>query len=364
MRIRIAKFYGAGVPAALLLATLLGRGNAALAVFCPMLVFQLLTLGGHETFRVNAAKQMSGGRITFSALIVLALTALLAAVPFAIGAPAEISLLLAAGALLCLTRLACEHAAAHADLTSALVGDALTGIILAAGLLIADLSGVCETAAMNAADARRIACACGLAAVLPLLITLVVTPPKKPAASFSYFRDVHRGLFRVALFPLVCALVAGQMTGFTYRAEHAGLALGLFAGSALMELSRATFRRTEMEGTAFDVLLAAVCMVFAAADTLILLLAPDIFAAFDPVARAVMLAAACALILYGPPKPRIFGAAALILLSGIACMFVPWVGYFANALTVPAAVCMLPDLLALRRISRAKRIRTRARKLS
>lgn len=363
MKIRIAKFYGAGVPLALLLATLLGRGNAALSLFCPMLAIQLLTLGGHETFRVNAAKQISGGRITFSALIVLALTALFVAASSAL-APLALRQIILAAAFLCLTRLACEHAAAHADLTSALVGDTLTGILLAGSLLIADVSGVCAAGVLNTGDAERISAAGLLAAVVPLLIILLVTPPKKPAASFSYFRDVHRGLFRVALFPLVYALVAGQMTGFTYRAEHMGLALGLFAGSALMELSRATFRRTEMEGTAFDVLLAAVCMLFAAADTLLLLIAPDLFAVYDPVARAVMLSAACALILYGPMKPRIFGSAALLLLAGCACMFVPWVGYFANALTVPAAVCMLPDMLALRRISRAKRIRARARKLS
>lgn len=361
MKIRIAKFYGAGVPIALLLATLLGRGNAALALFCPMLVFQLLALGGHETFRVNAAKQMSGGRITFSALIVLVLTVLFVAASAAF-APIALRQIIFAAALLCLARLACEHAAAHADLTSALVGDTLTGIILAGALLITDISGICETGMMNAGDAERISAAGMLAAALPLLITLVVTPPKKPAASFSYFRDIPRGLMRIALFPLVYALIAGQMTGFTYRAAHMGLALGLFAGCALMELSRATFRRTEMEGTAFDVLLAAVCIFSAAADTLLLLLAPDIFAVFDPVARAVMLAAACALILYGPMKPRIFGSAALLLLAGAACMFVPWVGYLANALTVPAAVCMLPDMLALRRIARAKRIRARARK--
>ena len=197
MKIRIAKFYGAGVPIALLLATLLGRGNAALALFCPMLVFQLLALGGHETFRVNAAKQMSGGRITFSALIVLVLTVLFVAASAAF-APFALRQFIFAAALLCLARLACEHAAAHADLTSALVGDTLTGILLAGALLITDISGICETG-KSVPDATTTSGSIPILWIsfpLGVKYLLVVSVTAEPSDSARYFCTIP--------FPYVC----------------------------------------------------------------------------------------------------------------------------------------------------------------
>ena len=389
------RLFNVGVPMAALLATMLGRGEDALAMWLAALAVPACTLGASEAFPRCAAKQLSDRKVSGALLMALGLTAIAAAaLIFVLGSLTVVaiddaavltasavrddptvpdigrsaSLWLTAGAFLTGLRCLEERFAAQGDRVSARVTDALTFIGLSMCLLIGG-----DTPLLCAGCSGGLFALCGL-------LALCFRRREWPKGTLSLFRELPVGLLRLMLYPALCLLAlmlcdaADVRSGGALRWAFAAELLppvdpelaAFFLGGVVLELSRSVFRRSRAEAGGFRrglslslLLISGLAMLLAAESDG----AVTAFAAMLPMAAGL-----CAMALYGPQDGRGLAGEALLALCAAAMLLrdARWRECPVSAAAMAVIVCAvlnllaIPDWMELFRQRRAARIRRRA----
>ena len=378
------RILGLGAPLAALLAAALGQGAAAMKLMCAAIAVRACSLGAPEALGRSISRLVSERKVAGTLLLALLLVGIAAgagiffapvlagALGGALGA-AEVSCWIGAGAILAALGCLEERFAGQGDGASAALTDALTGIALAMCLL---------SAGDDPSRARACCWAGGAVLALSGLILLVFRRREWPASSPALFRDLPVGLLRALLYPALClAAVEWRSGAFTRGApvvpgESTVLAAGFFAGLAVMEMSRSTFRRSHFESGGLKRWMAAGMLAVLVGIAAVPLLAEmglmpaqswgDLAAA----AGLLLLAGGCAMALYGPADWNGIAGAAVLFAAAAVCLagVVPEMGgYPAGLLVGPAAgavlcLLMIPEWCDLRRRIHANRMRKRARR--
>ncbi|MGN0803061.1 MAG: hypothetical protein ACI4MF_10745 [Candidatus Faecivicinus sp.] len=371
------RILGLGGPLAALLAAALGQSGAAMKLMCAAIAVRACSLGAPEALGRSISRLISERKVAGTLLLALGLVGIAAgagiffapvlagALGGALGA-AEVAHWIGAGAILAAVKCLEERFAGQGDAASAALTDALTGIAMAMCLL---------SAGDDPSRARACCWAGGAVLALSGLILLVFRRREWPAGSAALFRDLPVGLLRVLLYPALCLLAAEWRCGAP-AGESAVLAAGFFAGLAVMELGRSTFRRSHFEAGGFKRWMAAGMLAISAGMAAVPLLAEAGMAlalSWGELAAAaglVLLAGGCAMALYGPADWNgIAGAAVLFVAAAVSFAgAVPEMGgYPAGLLAGPAAgavlcLLMIPEWCDLRRRVHANRMRRRARR--
>ena len=343
------KLYGFGVPAAMIAVSLCGFKELAFWIAAFHLLITGASLAAPDAFSRSAGKLLStkkvmGGLITALLMVILACGALVFA---DILTPS----LLILGAVLTAIRCVEELFASQGDMTSAALTDVLTFIGLTAGALIPGVTVV--------------HCIIGAGGTLAVsgLIAAGFSRREWPKPNAAIFREIPAAMLRTLLFP---ALFVGMLWLWGENSIRIEPVLGYFAGQMLLEAGKSTFRRGKFESAGLKTGVALTVLLFALAMTGLGCFWYPV--SLEHITAVVMLAAGCALLLYGPFDWESLTAAA-ICLAGAALTAVgitPAQQSFPNEIFIgPAAGLILCALMfrewgQLYRQARANRIRKKA----
>ena len=188
----------------------------------------------------------------------------------------------AAGCLLNIEHIFYEYMYAINDRRSAAIARGLTAVLTLAGLLLADGQPLWLTGAT------------AVSALVALVIALVMGDGTRGRLNAAVLRAAPRAAAQTALYPAVALAAILILKPERY-------ALAFFVGLSLYELCKTPFRRSEMEAREFNRALLIVMGVCAlgTAPLWLGLVIPAPLAEIPAVCAALLLAAVCALILFG-----------------------------------------------------------------
>jgi len=351
------RLYGFGVPAAMAAAALFGLHELAMWITVYHLLLTAASLAAPDAFTRSAAKLISTKKVMGGLLTALLLTLLaggglvFAYTRVGIFTPSLVIL----GAILTAIRCVQELFASQGDMTSARLTDVLSFVALTAGTLIP--------------GDTLMHCCIGAGAALGVsgLIAAGFSKREWPRPNGAIFREIPAALARTLLFP---ALFAGLAWLFGAKTLTIELILGYFAGQILLETAKTTFRRGKFEAAGLKTGVALAVLLFALA-----MLALGCFwypVSLERITAVFMLAAACALLLYGPFDLKTLTDALIPLAAAAltALGITPAHQSFPNEVFIaPAAGTILCSLMfrewaQLYRQGKAKRIRRKARKMA
>lgn len=360
------RLYGIAVPAAALTAHLLGSADGAFFLTAVYLLASALSLGAIDAFQRAAAKLMSTRKVMGALLTaILLIAAGCTAFGFAClygrdDLNRHLATWLAAGGILAVNRCFEELFASQGDPASAKLTDLLTFIALTACLLIP-----MEIDALG----RAVCLAAGGTTLIGGCIALGFARKEPPQLNLSLFRELPAGFLRTVLFPAAC-ITAALLSD--HEAFEGLLPAAWYAGLLLLEIAKTPFKRGKFEASGLKTGVALTELLLNAA----------IFAAFcflsfywtdaASAMAALLLAGACALLLYGPFDWESLTAAAVSIAAAVAIHigFTPETNSAPQEVLVGPAAGLILCLLMLRqwsdlaRRSRANRIRKRAIKKS
>lgn len=351
------KLCGFGVPLALLAAALCGQTELAawLAVF--HLAANLASLAAPDAFSRAAARLLSTKKVMGSLLIALLLTAIGAGA--LIFADSRLNLftpsLVAIGAVLTAIRCVEELFLSQGDLTSARLTDALTFIALTAGLLIP--------------GDKPLYCLAGTGATLALsgIIAAGFSRRELPRPNLANLREIPAALLRTALYPALCA---GMLVFSPTDWHPTAVVSGFLAGQILTESAKSTFRRDKFESAGLKIGVSVGILLSTAALAALGCIWYDL--PLHQIPAMLLLAAAAALLLYGPFDWETIAAAIVSLAAAAAiairitpeqCSF-PMEIFVGPAAGIILCILMIRQWAQLARQCRANRIRKRAMKRS
>ena len=358
-----ARLYGFGVPLAGLIAVIFGQAPAAFSMVIAYLLISTLTLGAPDAFRCAAGKLMSTKKVMGSLIFAIALVVIvffggmlaLAEIP---SLPIDVEsafFYMLAGCAFTAVRCLEELFASQGDPTSARMTCLITVITLSAALLIPG-----ETAIY-----------CGLAGLGWLLVgsclAMDFTKKEMPQLNGAIFREIPFALLRTLLYP---AIFFGTVWLLKLDSADPALICGFFAGLILIELAKSPVRRAKDESAGLKIGVSVGVLVIGLA---IFALSCFWYGAQLPLGvAAVLLAGACALVMYAPLDwESLLAAMALLASAGLISIGItPDVCSFPQEILIGPAIGILLCLLMakqwalLLRKARANRIRRRAMKRS
>lgn len=346
------RLFGVGVPLAGITAVACGHSEAALAVFTYLLI-SVASLGAADAFRCAAGKQLSTRKVMGSLILALLLVALGTA--GAIYALPDAMLMILCGGLLAAVRCTEELFASQGDLTSARVTDALSFIALSAALLIpGDTPLYCCIAA-------------GGTLIVGGTIAAGFSRRELPQLNGAIFREIPFALLRTVLYP---ALFLDAVWMLKLDASDPAILCGFFAGLMLIELAKTAARRGKEESAGLKIGVSVGILLISLA---VFALGCYWYGADLPMGvAALLLAAACALVMYAPVDWETI-AAIVVMIAAVALTVIgisPDSGSFPLEIFIGPAAGIVLCLLMVRqwaqlfRQSRANRIRKRALKKS
>jgi len=345
------RLFGIGVPMAGIAAAVCGR--TTMPVFAYLIVM-VASLGAADAFRRAAGRLMSTRKV-MGALIVAVLMIAAATAGLTYALP-DAMLVLIAGGLFAAVRCTEELFASQGDLTSATLTDVLSFIALSAALLIPG-------------NTPLYCCIAGAGAlIVGGTIAAGFSRRELPQINAAILREVPAALIGTALYP--GALFAAGWLLLDVNFADPALICGFFAGMILLELAKSAVRRSKFEssglkiGVSVGILLISLAAVGVGCFW---------YQAELPMGvAAVLLAGACAMILYAPLDWEsiiaaiIMLAAAALIAIGITpehCSF-PQEIFIGPAAGIALCVLMIRQWMQLARQARASRIRKRAMKRS
>lgn len=374
MQKRLFRPTGCGVPLALMFASLAGQHTAAISLAIPYLIVTLLSLAAAETQRRTAAQLASHRQVLGTSVLSLVQTALAGGIliglahTFVDEAAETICWCVAATALV---GMRCLEELAHAenDALSGGLADFLAGLAVVVPMLLFD------------AQAKATMIAAGIVFAVAMIIILLLRR-EKPEWAQSSLRSTIGAMVREGAYPLAAALLWGMMMHGSSQnladseiiSSTISLLPGFFAGLAIVSAGRTAYRRDERESGAFHIALVCFGLVLAICAAL-----PPIFsAAWGKILpqwaiacadnmRFALLGVTILMAQYIALRPRYIASLALYIVStlsplaGMIGIGSDWVA--AAWLLVPTLVALglsVPDVQAVARHRRAKRIRRRA----
>ena len=195
--------------------------------------------------------------------------------------------LIAAGTLLNIEHIFYEYMYAIGDSRSASLSRGLTALFVFAGLLLAN------------GQALWITGMAAISALVALVVGLVMGDGARGRTNGAIFRAAPRAALQTALYPAAALAAVLSLRPARYSASF-------FAGLALYELCKTPFRRTAMEARGFNYVLLGIIVICALSIVLFAtgMVADARFSDVPVVCAALLIAAVCALILFGNIKKK------------------------------------------------------------
>lgn len=351
---------GWGLPLGALIAAALGHAEAPAQLLVAHCGMSVATLGLPDALRQGCAELISKRRVLGSALIAIALSALLSAAAllslgYRLFEPlSETYMWIAIAGVAVCARCAGELFAADRKMWLAQAIE----IALCAATLFWTAWGVRDRAI--ASDAPVYA-AGGLAAVAAASIPGVIGG--RPQADFRFMKHIPAALVRVMLFPAMAVTLILLRAAFGLMTTAPLEIVAIAAGMLVMELGRSTFRRSREESAGFLVSMTALGAVFGIVGALTSLIpAAAVHSALTETPWMLVLSAGCGLALYANGGLRTVLAILLLMLAPFLPALWSFMPAVKAALTIAAALLMIPEWKDLLRGMRANRIRRKARR--
>ena len=286
------------LPLALLAASLLGRGEAALGLYVAFCAAKLCSLATADGLRAAFAIQPSIKYVQGSALVALIAqlpgAALAALLLWRIPGAKALLPLVPCGMLLNIEHVFYEYLYAVGDKNSATSGRCITALLTLLGLLLCTPPRHGPIVGFVAIDTTWPLITCGLSTLIGFFISLALGGRLRPVPNWEVFRRSHISMVQATLCP---ALILAALT-LLWPAHFTPAPA--FVGLTLYEACRTPFRRSPLESRAMNRLLLIV-----SAASLALLLAFQ-FLVKTPLSEviamtcaALLIAALCAFALYG-----------------------------------------------------------------
>lgn len=293
---KIARPADALLPAALLIASLLGRATVALWLFIAYMTVKLCALATSDALRRTFAGQPSMRKVQGSATLTIALQfpgALIAALIVRFTHQgAALYPLVACGLLLNIEQVFYEYLCATGDGQSSTFYRVLTALLTLMGLLLCAPRSRALT--LPNIDAALLVVPIAISAAIGLAVSLLLGGKLQPRLNGEVFRHFPLSMLQSALYPAAAlALLRLLAPGFSP-------ALPLFSGLILYSLCRSPFRRTPAESRPMNQALLVACLVASALALIYYfflkkLVSPILLL----VCLAILLAALCAFALFG-----------------------------------------------------------------
>ena len=290
------------LPLAFLIASLLGRGEAALALFVVLCVTKLCALATADGLRAAFATQPSMKYVQGSALTAITCqffgTALAYLILYLISGTRLLLPLIPCGLLLNTEHVFYEYLCAVGDKNSARASRCVTAVLVLLGLLLSmpPHHGNFE---MVSVDPVWPLITCGLSALVGLFISIALGGRFNPIPNASVLRSAPISMLQSALYPALtlAALVLLWPAAFTPAP--------LFTGLLLYEACRTPFRRSPLESEPMNrlLLIVTVTSLICLVAFQFLIRAP-FSSAVVMTCLALLIAAACAFTLYGSVRGR------------------------------------------------------------
>ena len=290
------------LPAAFVLAALLGRDAIAFGLFAALLLTRLCALSAAEGLRAACATQPSirycQGSAATALLAQLAGGLIALAILRLFRPPCATPMLLACGLLLNIEHIFYEYLYTLGDGQSAALCRGITSLLILTGLLLIApaQSGASDPAIEGEAWPLIMA---GLSSLVSAVIALAVGGRLRPRLNAQVLRLAPLSMLRTALYPGLFALIL-----LIFKDLDPQTYAPLFAGWLVVEACRTPFRRSPREARPMNRALLIACVAAAlgiASTALGPSIHPDSRLLHDVpfLCGALILGAACAFALYG-----------------------------------------------------------------
>lgn len=290
------------LPLAFLIASLLGRGEAALSLFAVLYATKLCALATADGLRAAFATQPSMKYVQGSALTALTCqffgTALASLILYLISSTRLLLPLIPCGLLLNIEHVFYEYLCAVGDKNSARANRCVTAVLVLLGLLLSmpPHHGNFE---MVPVDPIWPLVTCGLSALVGLFISVALGGRFSPVPNANVLRLAPISMLQSSLYPALAPAALALLWPAAFTPAP------LFVGLLLYDACRTPFRRSPLESEPMNRLL----LIIAAASLICLVAFRFLIkASFStPVAMtclALLIAAACAFVLYGSVRGR------------------------------------------------------------
>ncbi len=280
------------LPAALIVAALTGRQNAALYLYMTLTLTRLCAISAATNLRSTFAMQPSIRYVQGSLLtaLLLQLSGCVVALPIwrALRPATALLPFLPCGLSLNIEHMFYEYLFAVNEKESAALCHSLTALLTLTGLLLGPSSGP---------SAAWLSVTTGLSALMSLIVGTFLGGALRPRLSAEVLRRAPIAMLRTAIYPILYAAIA-RLSGIVVASP-----LPFFFGLGLYELCGAPFRRSPSESAPMNLALSVVCVV---ASCVALPFIPGFFLAgikylriIPHICQALILAAICGYAMYG-----------------------------------------------------------------
>lgn len=285
------------LPLAFLIASLLGRGEAALSLFVVVCVTKLCALATADGLRAAFATQPSMKYVQGSALTALTCqflgTALASLILYLISGTRFLLPLVPCGLLLNIEHVFYEYLYAVGDKNSARASRCVTAVLVLLGLLLS-MPHHHGHFVIEPIDPIWPLITCGLSALVGLFISISLGGKFSPVPNANVLRLAPISMLQSALYPALALLWPAAFTPAP-----------LFTGLLLYEACRTPFRRSPLESEPMNRLL----LIIAAASLICLvafqfIIKASFSAGVVMTCLALLIAATCAFALYGSFRGR------------------------------------------------------------
>lgn len=253
-KMRMIRPSDAFLPAALLIASALGKSDMAEYVFLEMWLIQLFALASARGLRLAFSEQPSMRRVRGSVKTALLLQipgALLIAALYLVHNAGRYSpslmICIGAGLLLNIEHVFYEYLFATGDSHSAIMTRAVTSALTLGGLMMLSDN---SHGGLLPYGLEWLLGAAGISAAVSAIIGLTVGGPLKGRCNAQVLKCAPLSMLQTLVYPVAHFLLSMAWPGTSLRLART--ALPLFAGMIVYELCRAPFRRTAMESRAMN----------------------------------------------------------------------------------------------------------------
>ena len=240
------------LPLAFLVASLLGRGAAALGLYVSYCASKLCALATSDGLRATFAIQPSMKYVQGSALIALLIqlpgAALAALILYLIPGARALLPLVPCGLLLNIEHVFYEYLYALGDRDSAIFNRCITAVLTLLGLLLS-MPPRQGLVTLTAVDPAWPLITCGLSALIGLFTGIILGGRIRPVPNPEVLRRAPLSMLQATLCPALILVALASLWPASFTPSP------LFVGLLLYEACRTPFRRTPMESEPMNKLL-------------------------------------------------------------------------------------------------------------
>ncbi len=302
MALRLLRPADLFLPLAFLVASLMGRGVAALELFIVFYATKLCALATADGLRAAFATQPSMKYVQGSVLTAIACqffgAALASLILYLVPGTRFLLLMVSCGLLLNIEHVFYEYLCAVGDKNSALFSRCITAVLTLLGLLLSmpPRHGIIE---MTPVDPTWPMVTSGLSALVGLFISVALGGSLRPVPNAQVLRRAPVSMLQAGLYPALALAALTLLCPANFTPAP------LFAGLLLYEACRTPFRRSPLEsGPMNRILLIVAAAALACLVLFRFLIKTTLSAPFAMTCAALLIAAACAFALYSSIKGR------------------------------------------------------------